>query len=55
MQRRVIPLKMIRLEVDNQVEVIPTQSTQGAKAGGLVEIYNCHPSLDLIINSDTNF
>ena len=54
-RRKILPLRMISQDSKLQQEIEATGSTDGEKASGVIEIYNCNTRDDLVIDTQTIF
>ncbi|MCY4088586.1 MAG: hypothetical protein OXF49_00405 [Candidatus Saccharibacteria bacterium] len=54
-ENRQLPLMMLSTAQTYTYDISTSGQTSGAKASGVIEIYNCHPSNELLINGQTIF
>ncbi len=54
-RRKILPLRMISQDSKLRQELEATGSTDGEKASGVIEIYNCNTRDDLVIDTQTIF
>lgn len=55
LEKQILPLKMISMNYKNELDIVATGQVDGARASGIVEIYNCHPQNNLVIDASTVF
>ena len=53
--KKILPLEMISFDKKIQRQITATGDASGSKAQGYVDIYNCHTTDELVINTDTVF
>ena len=54
-QRKILPLVMKSQDSKIQQEIFASGSTDGQKASGIIEVYNCNTETDLVVNTQTVF